>query len=101
MRVVNGLPDAHFLQVVLKLFAAVQADHVALAARLARLGDRGQRPGKAAMRATEQQIQNIVDHGNLQSWGKSPASILAGEIVGAEDHDPPSSGSSRSAAAFI
>src|ERR1017187_6557802 len=36
---VNCLPDAHFVQVVLKLFAAVQANDVALAVRLARLGD--------------------------------------------------------------
>src|ERR1035437_8624000 len=36
---VDYLPDAHFVQVVLELFAAVQANHVALAVRLARLGD--------------------------------------------------------------
>ena len=34
---VDYLPDAHFVQVVLELFAAVQANHVALAVRLARL----------------------------------------------------------------
>src|ERR1035437_4195270 len=37
---VNYLPVVHFVQVVLKLFAAVQANDVALAVRLARLGDR-------------------------------------------------------------
>src|ERR1035437_2150228 len=37
---VNYLPDVHFVQVVLKLFAAVKANDVALAVRLARLGDR-------------------------------------------------------------
>jgi hypothetical protein len=44
--VVDGSPHAHYAQVVLKLFAAIQADHITLAVRLACLGDRGHGPGK-------------------------------------------------------
>jgi hypothetical protein len=51
---VNYLPDAHFVQVVLKLFAAVQANDVALAVRLARLGDWRYGACKAAVSTTEQ-----------------------------------------------
>jgi hypothetical protein len=35
MRVVNGFPDAHFVQVVLELFSAIQANDIALAVRAA------------------------------------------------------------------
>jgi len=44
MRAVDGLPNAHLVQVVLELFSAIQADHIALAVRLPRLGDRRYRP---------------------------------------------------------
>jgi hypothetical protein len=53
MRVVNGFPDAHFVQVVLELFSAIQANDITLAVRLARLGDRRHGAGKASVGATE------------------------------------------------
>jgi hypothetical protein len=54
---VDYLPNTHFLQIVLELFAAVQANDIALAVRLARLSDRRDGAGKAAVGATEQQVQ--------------------------------------------
>src|ERR1017187_5214029 len=59
---VDYLPNTHFLQIVLELFAAVQANDIALAVRLARLSDRRDGAGKAAVGATEQQVQYSVDH---------------------------------------
>jgi hypothetical protein len=61
MRVVDGLAYAPLIQVVLELFAAVQAEDVALSVRLAHLGDRSYGVGNAAVGASEQ-FQDRVDH---------------------------------------
>ena len=53
---------AHFAQVVLEPFTAIQANDVTLAVGLARLGDGGHGPSKAAVRATKQEVQHGVDH---------------------------------------
>ena len=59
VRAVDGFADAHFVDVVRELFAAVQANDVALAVRLACLGDRRNRTGQAAVGTAKQQIQHV------------------------------------------
>jgi len=69
MRMVNRFPHAHLVQVVLELFSAIQANHVALAVRLPRLGDRRYRAGKAPVGTTEQDIEQAVDHNRAEDAG--------------------------------
>jgi hypothetical protein len=56
MRAVDGLTHPHLADVVLKLFSAIQADHVALTVRLAWFGDRRDWPGKAAVGTPEEEV---------------------------------------------
>src|ERR1035437_9797822 len=69
---VDYLPDAHFVQVVLELFAAIQANDVALAVRLARLADRRNGACKAAVSTTEQEVQQSIDHLEPPGLGRAP-----------------------------
>jgi hypothetical protein len=62
MREVDGLPHLHLTHVVLELLPAIQADHVALAMRLAGLGNRRDWPGQAAVGTPEEEVQEIIDH---------------------------------------
>jgi hypothetical protein len=73
MRVVDGLAYAPLIQVVLELFAAVQAEDVALRVRLTHIGDRSYWVGKAAVGAAEQ-VQDRVDHKHPEGF---PWIILA------------------------
>jgi hypothetical protein len=79
--------DAHFLQIVGELFAAIQAHDVSLPIGHASPNYRRDRPRQAAVGTSEQQVEQRIDHCGRPALRAAPR--VQHSITAAYGHEPP------------